>query len=237
VTVVETADVRVAFFDIDGTLTVGGDVWKPLVHSPQVSGWRKGWLYGAGLPHYGLSRAGLVSQARFRDRWVHLMVWLMARWPVQQVHDMCDVIVQERLVPALRADMVEVLHQHKARGHHVVLVSTMFEEIGTRFAQEVGADAALGSRLELVDGVYTGRIVGRTCSGGHKVAFSRDYLQRTLPDVSVTTCTAYADSRSDIPFLQGMGHPVATYPDDAMRKAATAHGWTVYEGGLTQASH
>lgn len=223
--------VQAAFFDIDGTLTTGGDVWGLLIHSPHVKRWRLAWLYATGLPHYGLSRVGLVSQEGFRDRWVRLVVWLMSGWSEEQVQTLAQSIVQESLMPALRPDVIELLREHKAAGHHVVLASTMFDRIVHIMAQQVGADAALGTRVAFENGHCTGHVTDMTCSGGRKVMFAREYLAHNLPNVTVEMCAAYADSRSDIPFLTDMGYPVATYPDDEMRAAALAHGWQIFEGG------
>jgi len=224
------SEVRAALFDIDGTLTTGGEVWGPLLKSPDVPSWRKGWLYVTAMPHYGLSKAGVVSQAGFRDRWVRLMAWLMTGWRYDRVQVLCSTIVRDHLIPALRPDVVKILKQHSAAGHPVILVSTMFREIVNDLAERVGADAGLGSEVEIRDKVCTGRIAGQTCAGVRKLEVARHYLDQRFPAFSLDVCAAYADSASDIPFLSGMGYPVAVYPDAAMRAAASERGWPIYEG-------
>ena len=225
------SNIRAALFDIDGTLTSGGDVWAALINSPYVNRLKKGWLYSSGLPHYMLSKAGIVSQAGFRDRWVRLMAWLMAGWRDPQAQAHYSQILMEGLLPMLRADVLEIMKQHQALGQPVILVSTMFEGIVQGFAAHVGADAGLGTRVEFRGGRCTGRVIGETCSGVRKVDFARRYLEEHHAGLSLAEVAAYADSRSDIPFLAGTGHPVATYPDDAMRASAQDRGWPVYEGG------
>jgi HAD superfamily hydrolase (TIGR01490 family) len=222
--------VRAALFDIDGTLTAGGEVWAPLVKSPDVPPLRRAWLYATAMPHYGLSSAGIVSQAAFRDRWVRLMMWLMTGWRHDRVQAMCSAIVRNHLAPALRPDVVDILKQHKAAGHPVILVSTMFGEIVRDLAEQVGGDIGLGSEVEIRDGVCTGRVVGETCSGARKLNFAKRCLEQRFPDLSLDACAAYADSASDIPFLSGVGHPVAVYPDAAMRATASERSWPIYEG-------
>jgi HAD superfamily hydrolase (TIGR01490 family) len=224
-------NVRAALFDIDGTLTSGGEVWSALITAPDVSWFKRTWLYVSAMPHYMLSKTGIVSQVGFRDRWVRLMAWLVAGWSVQQAQAIYGQIVAEGLLPMLRPDVVDSLKQHKALGHPVVLVSTMFEGVVSGFAEHVGADTGLGSQVEFRDGRCMGRIVGQTCSGLRKVDFARRYLEQHHPGLSLADCAAYADSRSDIPFLAGVGYPVAVYPDEAMRAAALEHGWPIYEGG------
>jgi HAD superfamily hydrolase (TIGR01490 family) len=217
--------IRAALFDIDGTLTTGGDVWGPLVKSPEVQPRRRAWLYASAWPQYALSKARVISQAGFRDRWVRLMAMLMGGWTSQQVQDVYGRMVSVSLLPLLRSDVVDILRQHKTQGQPVLLISTMFEGIVQALAEYVGADAGLGSRLELRDDTCTGKIVGQTCAGARKLAFARAYLAQNAPDLTLDDCAAYADSRSDISFLSGVGYPVAVYPDEAMRHAALERGW------------
>lgn len=224
------SNVRAALFDTDGTLTESGQVWGVLLGSSDVKALKKRWLHTTALPHYLLSKIGVLSQAGFRNRWVRLMAWLMAGWPDDKVRAIYEQTVSTSLTPALRSDVWDVLKQHTAAGHPAILVSTMFEGMVNRFALHLGADVGLGSVVEMRDGRCTGKIIGETCSGGRKVEFARRYLEQHHPDLTLADCAAYADSRSDIPFLVGVGCPVATYPDDAMRAAATERGWTIYEG-------
>jgi len=62
---------RAALFDIDGTLTTGGDVWGVLLK--QISRSRKRQLYATVLPRYTLSRIGISSECDFRYGWVLLI--------------------------------------------------------------------------------------------------------------------------------------------------------------------
>lgn len=220
-------DIQAALFDVDGTLTAGGQMWQGLLKSPDVQKSRIAWLYLTAVPHHLLSRAGAVSQAQFRDRWVRLMAWLMTGWSEAQVQHLYSHIAQDYLIPDLRPDVVSVLKNHKQQGHYVALVSTMFEGILRALADHVGADAGIGSQVAMVNGQCTGRIVGPACSGARKLDFAREHLAGQVP---LDACTAYADSKSDIEFLSGVGYPVATYPDDAMRLAAEKRGWRIYTG-------
>ncbi len=225
-------DVRAALFDIDGTLTSGGEAWSELLNAPEVGRGRKLWLYARALPPYALTRINALDQAVFRDRWVRLMAGLMAGWTAARVKQLCEQIVERSLVPALRPDVVRLLEAHKDRGHVVVLVSTMFEGVVDGLARRLGADRGLGSVLAFTDGSRcAGRIDGPTCSGARKLDFARAYLEMALPGTALSACAAYADSASDIPFLSGVGRPAAVYPDEPMRAVARAKGWPVFEAG------
>lgn len=222
--------VRAALFDVDGTLTAGSGPWKPLLRSPDVPLARKGWLYATAMPHYLLSKGRLLNQAGFRDRWVRLMAWLMTGWPSPAVEAMYREIVYSQLVPDLRPDVVGILKEHREQGHYVVLVSTMFAGVVQELAQFLSAHAGLGSRVAMRDGRCLGAIDGPTCSGARKLEFVRDHLEDVAGQVVLADCAAYADSRADVPLLSGVGHPVAVYPDSAMRSQAQARGWRIFDG-------
>ena len=223
-------EIQAALFDIDGTLTTGGYVWAPLIKSDNIQLRRKLWLYGTGFPHYAASKTHLVSQQKFRDRWVRLMAWMTTDWTDQQVADVSRAIVDIVLLPNLRTDMVRILRKHREKGHMVILVSTMFSTIVSEMAQEVGANAGLGSVIEFENGRSQGRIVGQTCSGARKIAAVARYLREVNSTIQLGQCAGYADSRSDIPFLAGVGLPIATYPDEQMNSAAISRQWHTITG-------
>jgi len=227
---VNNSNVRAALFDIDGTLTTGGEVWAILLASPRVKAWRKVWLYLTVYPHYMLTKLRLADQAAFRDRWIRMMAWLITGWSEEEYRVLCERMVQETLVPTLRDDIVAILKAHHRNGHKVLLVSTMFEGIVKAMARVVGADDGLGSQVGFLSGRCTGRIVGDTCAGARKVDFARRYLESVEGQISLDACVAYADSASDVPFLMGARFAVATYPDETMRQVAVDRGWPIIPG-------
>jgi len=86
-------------------------------------------------------------------------------------------------------------------------------------------NSSICSRLEVMDGKFTGRPVGRFCFGNEKVyrlnrfCESRNY---TLSDAYY-----YADSISDYDALNKIGHPVCVSPDKKLAAKAKQKGWIV----------
>lgn len=219
---------RVALFDVDGTL-VDGHVWRGILAYPALPRYRRWLFYADQLAAVFGFRLRLISQARFRETWVRGLARVLKGWSAGQLDDLFAWIADEYLVTRYRADVVGVLRTHKEQGGHVVvLVSTLFEGAIARIAARLGADAGLGTALEMRDGVCTGRIVGESCVGPRKLDAVRAYLRRRAPDLRLEDAAAYADSISDAPLLDAVVYPTAVYPDPQLRALAQARGWPIH---------
>lgn len=216
-----------AFFDVDGTL-VDGHVWSGILAHPDVNRWQVRRLYARTMPRLLWRRLYLLSETGFRDRWVRGLAGLLCDWTASQVEALSTWIASEFLLPTYRADVVALLNRHKDEGHQVVLVSTMFTHVLAAIAGQLGADAWLGTSLDIQAGRVTGRINGTSCVGPRKLDYVRDYLAAGALDITLADSAAYADSFSDALLLGAVGHPVAVYPDDQLRRVAQEQGWTIH---------
>ena len=121
-------------------------------------------------------------------------------------------------------EAVGLIEEHKAAGRDVVIVSTSGTEVVEPIGAMLGADIVIASRLEEVDGKYTGNIdyyayAEEKARAIVELAEERGYdLERSF---------AYSDSVTDVPMLEAVGHPFAVNPDKELRKAAVARNWPV----------
>ncbi|MCC6617267.1 MAG: HAD-IB family hydrolase [Anaerolineae bacterium] len=210
-----------AFFDIDGTL-ITANVWRYFLGGPELAH-KKRMVYLNAMPMYAARRLKLIGEPRLRERWVVMMARLLAGWQRSQLEALMDRIVLEEMRETFRDDIADRVREHIARGDRVVLVSGMFAGFADRFAQLLGAEAGLGTRLAFDGDTCSGRIDGHGCAGEHKPQFVRDYAG----DDALATAYAYADSYSDVPLLSSVAHPVATYPEADLLLLARARGWEV----------
>ena len=141
---------------------------------------------------------------------------------------------QEQLVSIAREvgpDIASTAHpaarwlvdRHRAAGDVCVVLSASPQELVEVVGAALGADRAVGTRTEVVDGRLTGRLDGPFCHGPGKL----ERLQAELGPVDLAGAAAYADSGSDLPLLRACGHPVAVNPDRRLRQAAASAGWPV----------
>jgi haloacid dehalogenase-like hydrolase len=123
--------------------------------------------------------------------------------------------------------MRRVIDAHHANGDKTYLVTAAPRELAERIAAYLGMDGALGTEAELVDGVYTGRLVGPVLHGPAKLDAVRQLAGEQRIDLSQSS--AYSDSLNDLPLLEGVGHPVAVNPDRMLRELAAERGWPVQD--------
>jgi phosphoserine phosphatase len=83
----------------------------------------------------------------------------------------------------------------------------------------------VGSRLEVIDGRYTGRADGPFNYREGKVLSMRALAARE--DIDLAASYAYSDSESDLPMLRAVGHAVVVNPDPDLRRIAVQEGWEI----------
>lgn len=220
-----------AIFDFDGTL-VSAPVWQQLIG--RMLRQRRNVLavlahLAYHYPRYPLVKLGLGNPDRLRQEWAEHMPWVLRNVPVPEAWDLMQEVAREDLQPAARPQMLDRVSYHRRQGHAVILLSGALQPLLEAFAQVVDIPVALGTRLEVRNGVYTGRLVPPVSYGQGKVERLRRYLEGSLPEVDLSRSFAYADSFSDRPVLSLVGNPVAVAPEERLRQLAVQAGWSIIE--------
>ena len=110
-------------------------------------------------------------------------------------------------------------------GYVTLLATASPQELADAVARELGMDGAIGTRAEVRDGRYTGRLTEPICHGAAKARRVRLHLDERGLDVQA--CWAFSDSVNDLPLLALVGHPVATNPDPELAAIARVNDWRV----------
>jgi hypothetical protein len=127
----------------------------------------------------------------------------------------------ERIWSGTRA----LAQQHLDSGQRVWLVTATPVELAAIIARRLGLTGALGTVAEVVDGRYTGRLVGDMLHGPAKAEAIRSLADREGLDLA--RCTAYSDSVNDVPMLSLVGRAVAVNPDPDLKKHAREQEWEI----------
>jgi HAD superfamily hydrolase (TIGR01490 family) len=119
----------------------------------------------------------------------------------------------------------ETIAWHRRRGDVNVVLSGAPDYLAEPIAEHLGIEHVLCSRLEVVDGKFTGRPIYPLCYGSGKVTIARR-LAREI-GIDLEQSFFYSDSITDMPVFLAVGHPRAVNPDPFLRLQARLRGWPV----------
>ena len=141
------------------------------------------------------------------------------------------------VVPRFFKEAVEKVAWHVCQGHALVMVSGTLEPLAAKAAQtleiELGAEGiatkfrVCATKLEEVDGRWTGRILGEAMFGQAKARAVRALGEEMRLDLS--QCWAYGDSAADRWMLSSVGNPACVNPTVWLRRIARKRGWPIYQ--------
>jgi HAD superfamily hydrolase (TIGR01490 family) len=124
---------------------------------------------------------------------------------------------------------------HARQGHTIAIVSGTLEPLAKEAALAIeGELRAIGAlsgirvcatRLEEIDGRWTGRVWGEPMFGEAKARAAKRLAEEMGLDLG--RCYAYGDSLQDRWLMEAVGRPVAVNPSNDLAAIAGKHGWPV----------
>jgi HAD superfamily hydrolase (TIGR01490 family) len=211
-----------AFFDLD----------KTIIATSSATAFRRPFLAEGLLTRRSMLRAayaqlvfhmGGADEAQ-TERLRAQLSRMVTGWDTEQVAAIIAETLHESIDPAVYAEAVQLIDEHQAAGRDVVVVSASGDELVRPIANLVGADGVIASRMQVVDGRYTGRI-DRYVYGQEKAEAIAELAAARGYDLA--ECYAYSDSITDAPMLAVVGHAFVVNPNHALRRLAEERGWGV----------
>jgi HAD superfamily hydrolase (TIGR01490 family) len=154
------------------------------------------------------------------------MSQLVEGWEVQTVKEIVAETLHHVVDPIVYDEAVSLMAEHQTLGRDVVVVSASGAEVVEPIGEMLGADHVIASRLEVVDGKYTGQIDYYAYADEKARAIEEMAAERGY---DLEECFAYSDSITDAPMLAAVGHPHAVNPDKELRRLAATKGWPVLQ--------
>lgn len=214
----------IAFFDLDRTLLAvnSGRLW---IDREMRLGFLTRWqaLRGAayiGTYHFGFTRLeNVLAEA----------IAVLAGATEADLVARTEAFYAEEVAGTYRPRARGVVERHRSEGHVLALLTSSTNYLCAPVQRELTIGTALCNRLEVAEGVFTGKALGALCFGAGKVEHARA-LAEALGE-SLAEAWFYTDSMSDLPMLEAVGHPVAVNPDPRLRRTAKARGWPIEDWG------
>jgi putative phosphoserine phosphatase/1-acylglycerol-3-phosphate O-acyltransferase len=129
----------------------------------------------------------------------------------------------EELAAAVYPESRALVRAHQRKGHTVAVVSSALPYQIQPLARDLGIEHVLCTRLEIEDGLITGRVVHPSCYGMGKAFAARGLAAEHGIDLSRSWF--YTDSDEDLPLLDIVGRPRPVNPTRTLRAIAARRGW------------
>jgi HAD superfamily hydrolase (TIGR01490 family) len=217
---------RAAFFDVDNTLIRGSTIYFLGRGMYQRGYFTKKDVSRFVLANLRFRLTGKENKdeiARFQDAATDFI----GGHNVKDIEAIAQQIYDEFVSPAMWQGTIDIAQTHIANGVEVYLVTAAPEDMATLIAKRLGLTGALGSKAEIKDGLYTGKMNGALLHGKEKAVAVRELAEKKGFDLE--SCFAYSDSNNDLPLLQCVGHPSAINPDALLGLRAMAEGWPIHD--------
>ncbi|MDF1663715.1 MAG: haloacid dehalogenase-like hydrolase [Planctomycetota bacterium] len=123
---------------------------------------------------------------------------------------------------------LELMKRARKEGHRIVLISETISEVLEHLKDDLGSyDELVCNRLEYRNGKATGKLVDPVMGGHECGRWIKEYASKE--GIDLANSVAYAAHGGDLLLLASVGHPCATNPDFALRRAAREVDWPVVE--------
>ena len=222
---------KIAFFDLDGTL-VSCHLWLGLLKyylKRRENLFWPSWYFISHIFLTPLWMSHLISKERYYRTWGKDLAMMVKGIKKEKGKEIWTWVVDQYLLPSLKVKVLERLQNHQKQGYITILTSTSFQEILEIIRTRLHFDYAVGTRLEIVEDRYSGRIIPPLCFNEGKLERIKELLREKNIAIDFEKSFAYSDSIFDLPMLQLVAHPVAVEPDKELKELAKTKNWTIIE--------
>src|SRR2546430_6052600 len=209
-----------AFFDFDGTL-IGGYSGNEFYRAR---------LRARDVGPSELARTLLaVADMRMRGADVErLMRTAIAVWegrPVDDMEQLAERLMLQRIAGMLYPEAVELIDAHRRMGHTVALASSATRYQVAPLAAELLIDEILCTEVEVVNGVFTGKLASPVRWGEGKADVVREFAEKR--GIALGRSFGYGNGDEDVPFLERVGQPRPLNPQSGLERVAIERDWPI----------
>ena len=205
--------------DMMGTLTTGSPVLGLVDWVRHNQSKMQARIYMASImPSYLIAKRGWIDWQTWAQGLMVNSLKLVRDATPEKMKAVAEWAVEHDLWKKRRDDVIARLRAHASQGAQVYIASSVVEPIIEPFARRIGAQT-IGTPVEYVN--------GNVLVKGELVAQERK-IEQVLSRLGVDRVDfAYGDTVQDVPLLEHADHPVAVYPDEALKAVAKARGWEI----------
>lgn len=213
--------VSLAIFDLDNTLIAGDSdhSWGEFLVSKQL------------VDAIEYRRQNDLFYQAYKDGTLDIRAYQrfalapLARFHPHELTELHREFMATSIQPLMLDKATALLQYHRQQGDFLLIITATNSFITHPIAKHLGVDDILATDPEVIDGRYSGEIVGTPCFQDGKVTRLQDWLLTN--EQSLDDSYFYSDSINDLPLLEQVTHPVAVDPDERLRHVAQTRNWPI----------
>lgn len=207
-----------AFFDLDRTLVAGFSIFTFL-----LDGVLSGRVGVAGVAQFLRAATNFQLGRQGFSAFVSETLALLGGATEAELEALAERVFAERMSADVFPEARALVQAHLRKGHTVAIVSSATRYQAEPLARDFGIPHVLCTRLEVADGIFTGRLVKPTCYGEGKLHAARGLA--AVKGVDLGESYFYTDSDEDMPLLAAVGRPRPTNPNTRLSAIARERAW------------
>ena len=210
-----------AIFDLDNTL-LGGDsdkLWGQfLAEQGHVDGEIHVHQQRRYYQDYNAGRLDILEFLRFQ-------LASLAQRDMHTLHRWRDQYLQEKIQPIMLPKAKVLLERHRTQGHTLLIITATNRFLTEPIAKLLEVEYLIATEPEIIDGCYSGEVVGIPSFREGKVTRLLEWLD--LYRQRLEGSWFYSDSHNDLPLLTRVTYPVAVDPDGILAAEAHQRNWPI----------
>jgi HAD superfamily hydrolase (TIGR01490 family) len=162
------------------------------------------------------------------DEWAEFALSTMKGKTPFDLEELLSKFLSTVIEPMINIYALRLLHNHHHDNDIMLLASATNSVLVEPIARRLGFENIVATEVEIIDGVYTGKVYGRPALGQGKLTKVEEWAaQNNIKDFK--DAIFYSDSINDLPLLSEVGVPIAVNPDDQLRNLSIKNNWEVIE--------
>ncbi len=128
--------------------------------------------------------------------------------------------------PMMSQKAQDLVNKHQSEGDLCIVITATNSFVTKPIATAYGIEHLIGTDPEMMNGEYTGGVIGAPSFQEGKVTRIKQWLEARGQQLSdYKTSYFYSDSHNDLPLMKLVTNPVAVDADETLRLYAEQQGW------------
>ena len=144
-----------------------------------------------------------------------------------EISELTIEFVKEVIEPMINIYALKIIHDYQDDGCKILIASATNELIVKPIAKRLEVADYLGTKVEFVDNMCTGKYLPPSALGEGKLKLVTEWAK--IKGFNLELATFYSDSINDLPLLEKVNYPIAVNPDPKLEKISITRGWKILD--------